>query len=385
MPSPPAPRALAVRLSLYYGAFFAIIGVHLPFWPLWLQSRGLSAAEIGLVLASPLWVKVLTNPVLAHLSDRLGERKRPMVVLSVGALAATSLFSIVQGFWPVLAVTVLASAFLMGLNPLAETVTLATSTRHALDYGRIRLWGSLTFIAAATLGGGIIAGHQVEVVLWLILALLGVLVTACVAMPDERPEAAGAPAAGPFALLRNARFAVFIGAASLIQASHGVYYGFGTLHWRALGFDETQIGLLWAEGVVAEILLFAFSGAALARLGPTGLLILAGVAGMVRWSLMPVAVTVAALIPLQALHALTFGATHLAAMHFIVRSVAPNQAATAQSIYSALALGIVSGVVMMSSGALYAWLGGKAFLAMTGLCLVGTMLGLGLLLIRPRR
>ncbi len=247
------------------------------------------------------------------------------------------------------------------------------------------MWGSLAFIAAAILGGRIVAGHEVGVVLWLILTLLGVLVTACVAMPDDRPEAAGAPAAGPFALLRNARFAVFIGAASLIQASHGVYYGFGTLHWRGLGFDETLIGFLWAEGVVAEILLFAFSGAALARLGPTGLLILAGVAGMVRWSLMPAAETVAALIPLQALHALTFGATHLAAMHFIVRSVAPNQAAMAQSIYSALALGIVSGVVMMTSGALYGWLGGKAFLVMALLCLMGTMLGLGLLVIPPRR
>jgi PPP family 3-phenylpropionic acid transporter len=216
--------------------------------------------------------------------------------------------------------------------------------------------------------------------LWLILGIIGSLVLACLLMPDERPAPTEGNKSSPFKLLLDRRFMIFVVAASLMQASHGVYYGFGTLHWRALGFGEELIGFLWAEGVVVEILLFAVSGAAVARLGPVGLLVVAGLGGVVRWSLMPFAETALAFVPLQALHALTFGATHLAAMHFITRTVAPEQAATAQSIYSALAGGIIAGAVMMTSGALYSWLGGQAFFAMTVLCVIATVLGAGLLL-----
>ena len=77
------------------------------------------------------------------------------------------------------------------------------------------------------------------------------------------------------------RFWIFVATASALQASHQVYYGFGSLYWRSLGFSETTIGWLWAEGVVAEILLFWQGRRLLARLGPAGLMALGGLAGIV--------------------------------------------------------------------------------------------------------
>ena len=71
-------------------------------------------------------------------------------------------------------------------------------------------------------------------------------------------------------------FLLFLGAAAAIQSSHAVYYAFGTLHWRGLGHSEAVIGWLWAEGVIAEILLFAFGSALGSRLSPARLLMVAG-------------------------------------------------------------------------------------------------------------
>ena len=81
----PADRrslATAARLAAFYGAVFAVVGVQAPFWPVWLEARGLSAAEIGLVIAASFWPRVVTSLVIPHHADRLGERRRPMVFLA---------------------------------------------------------------------------------------------------------------------------------------------------------------------------------------------------------------------------------------------------------------------------------------------------------------
>jgi MFS transporter, PPP family, 3-phenylpropionic acid transporter len=174
-------------------------------------------------------------------------------------------------------------------------------------------------------------------------------------------------------LAGDGEFWLFLVSAAALQASHQLYYGFGTLYWREIGFSDAVIGALWAEGVVAEIALFWYGAPLVARLGPLGLMALGGAAGILRWSLMGLLPGLAAASILQLLHALTFGAAHLGAMHFMARRVPPGAAASAQSLYSALSAGFGSGLVMLAAGALYEAYGGRAYpfmalLSAAGLC-----------------
>jgi PPP family 3-phenylpropionic acid transporter len=169
------------------------------------------------------------------------------------------------------------------------------------------------------------------------------------------------------------RFWVFVAAASALQASHQVYYGFGTLYWRSLDFSEATIGLLWAEGVLAEILLFWQGQNLLTRLGPAGLMALGGAAGILRWSLAGMLTSLPSIAALQLLHALTFGASHLGAMHFLSRAVPLSAAASAQSVYAAVSSGIGGGLAMIVAGMLYAAYGGGAYLFMALLSAAGLL------------
>ncbi len=371
-PSGSAVGAFAVpRLALFYGGFFLVIGILMPFWPLWLKSRGLGAAEIGVVLAAGMWVKVLINPFSSALADRLGERKRVIAGLSVMAFASFTLFAFVQGFWPVLLVTVLFFAFWAPMIPLGESLTMLAATHRPLDYGRIRLWGSLSFIIAAGTAGRILAGRPADLVYWMVLGAVGVAVGFCFLLPDIR-----APKAPPRRLLvldvlRDKSFLIFLAAAGMVQTSHAVYYAFGTLYWRAAGYTETVIGALWAEGVIAEIVLFAFSGLVVRRLGPARMLMLAGAAAMVRWGVIGMTTALPALIAVQFLHAFTFGASHLAAVYFIARRVPQALSATAMALYSSVVMGIGMGASLWTAGMLYADFGGRAYLAMAVLGFLG--------------
>ena len=369
--SPPA-----LRYAAFYGAVFLALGIYLPFWPVFLKSRGLSAAEIGLLFGLVSWVRVVSTPAVAQLADRSGRAQTILALAACGSFVFFVGFFWARGFWPILLIMLPATACFQVLIPLAESQTMAAVLRQRLDYGRIRLWGSLAFILGTVGAGQLITGRAPDLVLLLVLGALGTTVLAALALPGRRERPHGAERASPLALLGNRRFLLFLGAASLLQASHAAYYGFSALHWKAAGLSEGTIGWLWAEGVLAEVLLFAIGGTLVARAGPPVLLALAGLAGILRWSVLAATTALPALVAVQALHALTFGAAHLGAMHFIARAAPPGLSATAQSFYSAVSGGIAMGLAMLAAGALYQAYAGQVFLVMAVLSAGGLALAL---------
>jgi MFS transporter, PPP family, 3-phenylpropionic acid transporter len=373
-PNSPSGSIIAVRVSFFYIAIFAVVGVQLPFWPVFLASRGVDAAEIGLLLAVPLIVKLVANPVAGIIADRLGSRRVLMAGLAAAAFGALSLFALARGFWPLVAVTLLGAAVFSPLIPLGENLAFRVAHERRLDYGRLRLWGSLAFIAAVLAAGEVIGRGGVDWALWLILLFAFLTFASCILLPETT---AAATRAAPWRLLGNRPLLLVLLAATLVQASHSAYYVAGTLYWRTLGHSSATIAWLWAEGVVAEIVLFWFGAGLVQRLGPLGLLMLGGLAGLARWSGTALAESIGALVLLQAMHGLTFGAVHLGVMHFLQRSVPPALSATGQALYSTMT-GIGFGVGMAGAGALYqrgAWL---AWAAMAAMATAGALLALRL-------
>lgn len=374
------PSRDGLRLSILYGALFTVIGLQLPYWPVWLEGRGLGPEAIGLLVGAAFWGKVVTNPSIAHHVDRHGRRKGMMIALAFIATACFALFLAVEGLWGMLVLSVLGWSLFAGLMPLSETLTMSLTTQGRLDYGRVRLWGSLTFIGAAMLGGWVLErSPTTEVVLWLVLVGMGLIIAATLAVPDVAASRRSGKRLPFRALFRDRGYLLFLGTASLTQVSHTVYYAFATLHWRAAGLSGGMIGGLWALGVVAEVVLFAFSGRVIARFGAERLLMAGAVAGVLRWSVLAFSTDPWLLAPAQVLHAATFGCTHLGAMHFIARRVDAGLTARAQATYSSVAMGLAPGLGMLVAGRLYADFAGLAFLGTALVAVAGTLCGIALL------
>jgi PPP family 3-phenylpropionic acid transporter len=229
-------------------------------------------------------------------------------------------------------------------------------------------------MAVAIGGGRWLQQSGPDVVLLMVLIALAATVVSCLALPERpRPSRAGPPLRLG-RLLAQPGFLAFVLAAGLIQASHVVFYGFATLHWRAAGHGEAVIGWLWAEGVVAEIILFTWAAAVLRRWPPLQLLIVAGGLTVLRWAATALSTDLAVLIPAQALHAASFGAVHLAAMHHLRDHTPQGLLATAQGFYAAIGGALLSGMLTPIGGWLYGQVGGQAFWAMALIALLGTVL-----------
>ena len=379
--SPPAsvPEHVAVRLSLLYAAVFLQVGVTLPFFALWLDARGLSAGEIAVTLAAPQLLRIVSTPALAYAADRFALRKPVLVACLAVSLAAFIGLAQQSALWPIVALYTLASAATSGAMPLAEATTLRLAAEGRADYGRVRLWGSVAFIVASVLAGPMVKLLEAHSIVWLMSGAAALALAAgCAA-----PRADGGPTARPrisgaIRILTAPRLLALFAAGSLVQASHAVYYAFASLHWREQGLGEPVIGGLWAWGVVCEVGLFWGSDRLFGRFGPALPLAVGAAASVLRWTAMAADPPLAALIVLQAGHALTFAAAHVGAVRAAAR-VAPALQATAQSVYAALN-GLTMAAAMAAAGPLYRIFGSGAYLGAAALALVG----LGLIVLAMR-
>ena len=375
------PDRFASRLSVFYGAFFVYTGLSLPFMPAWLAAKGLDAREIGIVLATPLLVRVLVVPVATRLADRFALRPA-LVASSAASVAGFSLVGVSAGFPAILATYALAAAMVAPVLPLGDAFALRGLRDRMGRYGPVRLWGSVSFILANLAGGALLARFGAGEVIWAVVAALALTTAAALALaplglareppgPAAVRRAQGSPWRSPAAV------AVMVGA-SLIQASHAVLYGFATLQWSARGIGGTAIGALWAIGVIAEIGLFALSGRVATRIGATAMIALGGVGGLVRWTIMAFDPPTASLPFLQSLHALSFAATHLGSMQFLAQTAPEGRGATAQGDFVALQ-GIVFAGAMGLAGVLVAAYGSLAYGAMAAACGLGTLLAVAVM------
>jgi len=376
-------RGFGLRVALFYAALFGGIGIHLPFVPVWLAERGFGASEIAALLATQILTRVGFGPVVAFIADWIGDRRAPLRVLSAAALVLTVVWGLTEGFWPLFGIGLLLAIFWSPIMPLIDAFALGGSQRLGLSYGRIRLWGSVSFIAASVLSGLVVRLTSPEIVVWLLAGGQGVLLAAALALPRDRLRRRHPARTGDrisigdaVALMRAPLFLLMMGASSLAQATHAIYYGFGTLHWRTLGYGEDLIGGLWALGVVAEIGLFYISARVLASLGPARLIACGAAAAVLRWGLTALDPPLWLLVMAQIAHAATFGAVFLGTIHFIGDAVPERLRTTAQGLYAAVAAGIIMGGAMAASGPLYEALGAHAYLVMGALGAVAAVLAM---------
>jgi PPP family 3-phenylpropionic acid transporter len=274
--------------------------------------------------------------------------------------------------------SLIVSAAFSAIGPLIEGVTLSVATVRGFDYGRVRLWGSAAFVVMNFAGGAAVAAYGIDAFLPILIASAAFAVFGGLVLPrDEQPEVrAGVRSVGRDAwqLARQPLFVLMIAAAGIAQASHTFYYGFGTLNWQKLGYSADLIGVLWALGVIAEIVVLMYSRRIVQRVGITNLMMLGAAAGIIRWSALALSPPLWVVFLVQLLHAGTFCAVHLGTMHFILRATPPHLVGTAQSMFFAVMTGVFFSVGQYSSGALFAAVGSRGYFLMVGFSAVALAL-----------
>lgn len=348
------------RLSAFYFFYFAILGVYVPYWPLYLSHLGFSPQEIGFLVAIPMATKMIGPNLWGWLADRLHCH---LLAVRVGSIVAAIGFApllYLDGFWGIALALVFSTFFWNAALPQQEVITLEHLSRiGAVDgegYGRIRLWGSVGFIVTVIGIAPIVSAYGIAIIVPICLALYVCMAGSAFVTPPTSIATSGPSSTSLWQVIRSPYVVAILLACFFIQVSHGAYYGFFSLHLQTHGYSETLIGLIWALGVIAEVGVFLWMDALFRRFTLRQLLLVSALATAGRWQIAAWLVDSSwILIPSQLLHLATFGIYHAVAIQLVRRSFPRVLQGQGQALYSSVSFGL--------GGAVGAWISGQLWAA----------------------
>lgn len=362
-------RRFAVRISLFYASTFGIIGVHLPFFPVWLKAIGVDVSWIGFITAAPSLSRFTVLPFVTATAEHRQILRGTMVALAFVTAVGFAVLGLLRDPLTILIVYIVIACLWTPLSPLTDGYALKGVARHGLDYAQMRLWGSTSFVVFALIAGLLFQVIEPRNLIWIIVAMA--FLSAIVGLgivPLDAPAAGSAPQGRASGLLRQPLFLAIIGASALIQGSHAAYYAFSSITWQNAGFGGFTIAALWSLGVVAEIVVFALSPRL--TLSPTAMVMIGAISAVFRWAITAQEPRIEVLTAVQVMHGLTFGITQVGTVALMVRSVPHHMLASAQG-YMVASQGALTSVTMMLSGLIYARVGEGVYYAMAVMALAG--------------
>jgi MFS transporter, PPP family, 3-phenylpropionic acid transporter len=351
------------RLASYYFFYFTLFGSLLPFFGLYMQSLGFSAWQIGQVMAVLIGTKIVAPYLWGWLADKTGVIM-PWVRGLIGLATLSSIGLLwVDSFLGVLLVVMLFSFFWHGGLPLFEAYTFSQLGTEKTQYGRIRLWGSLGFIAAVLVLGELFSRYGLSGFPWVILILFVLLWAVSWSLKDK-PVVACSNETSPalLALIKSPLVLSLLAVSFLIQFSHGTYYNFFSIDLTDHGYSKQTIAWLWTWGVVAEIFVFLAMVWLFHNLSVRTLILASLLLTLLRWQLNIWGVeSLGWMLLAQTLHAASFGLFHAAALHLIDGLFQGKLRGRGQAIYAATSQGLGGAMGALLAG--LTWTLGGALLS----------------------
>lgn len=349
------------RLGGLYGMYFAIVALAVGWLGPFLQSRGLSAAEIGIAVAILTGSKILAPYLWGALGDRMANRLRVVQWGMLGSLVVSVGLLWPLGFWGICAVLCGFGLFWNAIISQFDTLTLAYLHGQTHRYTSIRVWGSIGFIVMMLASGWWFSAFAFGTLPWVMIAGLVLTALLSLSLPAVLVEHHPVVEGSMGSRLNQPMVWLFLALAASNQFAHGPLNVFFTLYLQDLGYSAVIAGRLWAIGVLAEVALFFALPALMPRLDLrllfTGSLAIAAL----RWlGTAYVADALWALVLLQLAHGLTFGAIHAVCIEFMRRAFAGPFSGRGMALYSSVVFGIGGALGALVSGLLWEHVGGSS-------------------------
>jgi PPP family 3-phenylpropionic acid transporter len=357
-------RSFKLVIGSQYFLYFGVLGIFLPYFNLYCYHIGFSGWEIGALSGVRSVAMVLFPLVWGTLADRLHIRRPIYIFCTMVSTAIWACYLFTVEFWPMLIITIFYGTFYAPIISFLEAFTMDVLGKEKKSYGRLRVWGSISFITMVLVLGKIIDIYSIDTILILILAgsiLLSIFSTRIPIITSTKRDRFRQ---GAGFLLRRPMI-IFLLSAFLMLVSHGAYYGFFSIHLENLGYDNTFIGICWALASTAEILVMIKSQKLFDRFSLDHVLTFSFVVAALRWFILFFARAPLAILGCQVLHAVTYGSFHMASILYIDRLTPQKSKTMGQAVNNAITYGLGLMVGFFLNGYLYERLGSFTLFAIS--------------------
>ena len=361
-----ARRPDRVILSGQYFIHFAVMGIVLPYFNLYCYHIGLTGFQIGAVSALRSAVLVLFSMIWSALADRFLARKPIYILCLFVSTMIWTFYFYSNGFWEIFIITLFYGIFYSPIISFLETFTMELLGEEKKSYGRIRAWGSISFIAVVVFLGKAIDHFSVEIILPLVF-VGSLLQTGMSLKIPKTGSSSERPALHQLKRLYTRPVIWFLICSFLMLMSHGAYYGFFSIHLEHMGYSKTFIGAAWALASVSEILVMINSKAIFSKCSIERVLTISFFIAALRWASLIFARSPYLILVSQISHALTYGAFHMGSILYIDSLVPQDFKTVGQAANNAVTYGLGLMAGFLISGSLYENTGSSGLFAASGL------------------
>jgi len=352
---------------------FTLVGVAeaaiLPFLPIVLSERGLSAAEIGVVLALAALAGFVAAPFWGHVADgRLGAENTLVVAALVAAAAAVGLV-FAHGFAALTVAVVLVTAARSSMASLTDAMALEHLADDRAQYGKVRLWLSVGWAVSACVWGLVLQAGSLD---WMPVIYAGcVLVVALASRLIGGGRTAYAPSPVGTRRAMVVALAPFLLSLLLLFAAFNATFSFVSLRIRELGGGLFVVGAATALQALAEAPVMRITPRLNRVLGHRALYVIGScffVVAFTAWAYLddPLAIGLVKLVA-----GIGFALVYVGSVLLVDDLVPPGLRGTGQGVAKAVSFGLSPILGSLVGGAIYDYAGPRAlFLTCAGAAFV---------------
>ena len=336
----PMSDSLLRWMPMVYGLSFFALGSSSPYLALELQERGVT--ELSLLLAFPAICNVLLGPIWGIVADATkawGLLFRLCAILTALSMMAVALADAVWLFWAVLIWSVSRTP----LWPLSDALALEAVQGDVSRYGRLRLWGSIGFMAGVIVASAYRAyfGGAALILasgIWLCFFGLTLFLPSPKQMPPQNLKKALK------VLLSDPVLALILLVSALHFGAHFAASTFLSTHIQDLGYSDNWTGAAIGLGVFIEIGVMAQGTWFLKRFTAAQCFTMATAIAVSRWFLMTQVSAPLAIVCTRGLHGFSFGLFWISVVALVSKRSPAEAPASGQALLGAAVGGVGAGV-----------------------------------------
>ncbi|MCO6430304.1 MAG: MFS transporter [Deltaproteobacteria bacterium] len=312
-----APREFT-NYAVNYFCTFGLVAFFIGFLPLHCKAIGLSAAQVSIIMACGNLSALVSAPFfMRYLKSRVGAGASFLIGAAGTVLLFASLYTASE-FMQVLMAMFGFTFFWNGILIQCDASAIHHAAGGAFKFERVRLWGSLGFIAFSYLFGASVDIFGVSSILHVgagitLLVFISSL-TLSRQFKSEAEETQESSAAPKLPFFLSASFLLVVG---LCWFAHSALYVYLSLYLDSLGWSAQLISVAWGVSVAAEILMLFNFHLLERRISLIWILRLSLMLTIVRWLLLGCYQSYTAIFAAQLLHAFSFASFHVASMKLI--------------------------------------------------------------------
>jgi PPP family 3-phenylpropionic acid transporter len=356
--------------ALFYFLYFAAFGIYIPYWTLYLKYLQLSPIQIATIYSIPSLSRIFLPPVYGYLADRFHARKQILVLASAGQIVPLLLLISFQSYSALVILISVFSVFNAAVLPFTEATVQEEQEKGNLDYGRTRLWGTLSFVLMAAVFGKFLERVDQAWVLYGLAFFLGLFFLLSFFQPPGKITFDFAHKSITRVLAKKNTW-LFLVCVLLMHVSQGAYYGFFSIHLADLGFRDSNIGIQWAAAAASELIIFFFASAILSRFSLPNLFRICLLLAALRWFWIYEAKSYLWLTLSQGMHAFTFGLFHITSLKLIHSIFPEGFRSIGQALLSSMGWGLGTVLGVLISGYLWEEYGAATYVFSSGIALAG--------------